>query len=501
MAANSRKLMEFTVSQLSMAIKRAVEDRFPYVQLRGEISGYRGPHGSGHAYFSLKDANARIDAVIWKGVFARMRVKPEEGMEVVATGKVTTFPGKSSYQIMIDKLEPAGIGALLAQLEARKKQLAAEGLFDEARKQPLPFLPRTVGIVTSPTGAVIRDMMHGFHERFPTHVLVWPVRVQGAGSGDEVAAGIRGFNALPADGDIPRPDVLIVARGGGSLEDLWGFNDESVVRAVAESRIPVISAVGHETDWTLIDHAADARAPTPTKAAEWAVPKLSEQLERVMALRERLLLSVRRELERQRQRLAMVAGALPTPDALLAAARQRLDHTGDRLAMAMRFGNQQSRSRLENLMSRMNPEILLQQIEQRRTELAQNLQRRHQQAMMQSLHWNRQRLDNASRLLKSVGHEDILRRGFVLVQSPDGQVMTSRKQMRAAGSGQLVFQDGTIDVQVKTDDVSLPLAGKDGGKGKPYGQKAHKARNSRPQKIKNSKPEQKTESDPQGSLF
>ncbi len=270
---------EFSVSELSGAIKRALEDGFGYVRLKGEISGYRGPHASGHCYFALKDDKAKIEAVIWKGSFGRLRFKPEEGMEVIAQGKITTFPGSSKYQIVIEALEPAGAGALMALLEERKRKFAAEGLFDEGRKKPRPFLPKVVGIVTSPTGAVIRDMLHGFNERYPTRVLLWPVRVQGEGSAAEVAAAIRGFNALEVGGKIPRPDVLIVARGGGSLEDLWSFNEEIVVRAAAESRIPLISAVGHETDWTLIDLVADARAPTPTKAAEWAVPKYSELID------------------------------------------------------------------------------------------------------------------------------------------------------------------------------------------------------------------------------
>jgi exodeoxyribonuclease VII large subunit len=270
---------EFSVSELAGAIKRALEEGFGYVRLRGEVSGFRGPHSSGHSYFALKDEKARIEAVIWRTAWARLRVKPEEGMEVVVQGRVTSYPGSSKYQIVIETLEPAGLGALMAVLEERRRTFAAEGLFEEARKKPLPFLPRVVGIVTSPTGAVIRDMLHGFEERFPTRVLVWPVRVQGETCAAEVAAAIRGFNAIAPGGPVPRPDVLIVARGGGSLEDLWGFNDEAVVRAAAESAIPLISAVGHETDWTLLDHVADARAPTPTKAAEWAVPNFADLAE------------------------------------------------------------------------------------------------------------------------------------------------------------------------------------------------------------------------------
>ncbi|MFZ1772698.1 MAG: exodeoxyribonuclease VII large subunit, partial [Rhizobiaceae bacterium] len=277
---------EFSVSEISNALKRTVEDTFGHVRVRGEISGYRGAHSSGHAYFSLKDDRSRLEAVIWKGSFGKLKFRPEEGMEVIATGKLTTYPGSSKYQIVIEQMEPAGAGALMALLEERKRKLAAEGLFDPGRKQLLPFMPRVIGVVTSPTGAVIRDIIHRIADRFPLHVLVWPVRVQGETCGQEVATAIAGFNALEIGGPIARPDVLIVGRGGGSLEDLWGFNDEIVVRAAADSDIPVISAVGHETDWTLLDLVADMRAPTPTGAAEMAVPvraELEAQLARLAA--------------------------------------------------------------------------------------------------------------------------------------------------------------------------------------------------------------------------
>src|SRR5271165_3793686 len=303
---------EITVSELSSALKRAIEDRFGYVRVRGEISGYRGPHSSGHAYFSLKDANARLDAVIWRSAFQRLRVKPEEGLEVVATGKLTTFPGKSSYQIVIEQLELAGLGALMALLEARRRTLAEEGLFDTARKKKTPFLPKVVGVVTSPTGAVIRDILHRLSDRFPVRVLVWPVRVQGDVSASEVAAAIDGFNALSEGGRIPRPDVLIVARGGGSLEDLWCFNEEISVRAVARSAIPLIAAVGHETDWTLIDLAADLRAPTPTAAAEFAVPVRAELMTSLADLDARGRGAILRLAERRRRDFRALARSLPT---------------------------------------------------------------------------------------------------------------------------------------------------------------------------------------------
>src|ERR1700761_6167730 len=272
---------EFTVTELSSALKRTVEDNFGHVRVRGEITGFRGAHSSGHCYFALKDEGAKIEAVIWKFAHARMRFKPQEGLEVIAPGQLPTYPNSSKYQIVIESLEPAGIGALMALMEERKKKLAAEGLFDPARKQLLPYLPDVIGVITSPTGAVIRDIMHRLADRFPRRVLLWPVRVQGDGAAEEIAAAIRGFNALPAAGAFRQPDVPIVARGGGSIEDLWSFNEEIVVRAAADSMIPLISAVGHETDTTLIDFVADQRAPTPTAAAEMAVPVRAELIDRV----------------------------------------------------------------------------------------------------------------------------------------------------------------------------------------------------------------------------
>ena len=353
---------EFSVSELSGAIKRALEDGFGYVRLRGEISGYRGPHSSGHCYFALKDDKAKIDAVIWKGAFGRLRFKPEEGMEVVVQGRITTFPGSSKYQIVIEALDPAGAGALMVLLDERKRKFAAEGLFEEARKKPRPFLPKVVGIITSPTGAVIRDMLAGFHERFPTCVLLWPVRVQGEGSAAEVAAAIRGFNALQADGKIPRPDVLIVARGGGSLEDLWSFNEEIVVRAAAESHIPLISAVGHETDWTLLDLVADARAPTPTKAAEWAVPKYSELIETLDKLQLRKRTAVRRLLESVRTHLKAASRGLPTLDDLVAMPRQRFDAIDRRLSRALLANARAHATKLARISGRLTTAPLTQRL-------------------------------------------------------------------------------------------------------------------------------------------
>src|ERR1700736_2388026 len=355
---------EFTVSELSSALKRTVEDAYGHVRVRGEITGFRGAHSSGHCYFALKDDGAKIEAVIWKFAHARMRFKPQEGLEVIATGKLTTYPGSSKYQIVIEAIEPAGIGALMALMEERKKKLAAEGLFDAARKQLLPWLPEVIGVVTSPTGAVIRDILHRLEDRFPRHVLVWPVRVQGEGSAEQVAAAIRGFNALPAAGLRARPDLIIVARGGGSLEDLWSFNEEIVVRAAAESMIPLISAVGHETDVTLIDFASDRRAPTPTAAAEMAVPVRSELFVEVAALARRTMLCWQRGQEGRRNELRAAARALPAASELLAIPRQRLDGAAASLPRGLKANTHAHFRRFAGTSARLTVRVLRGQVAQ-----------------------------------------------------------------------------------------------------------------------------------------
>ena len=483
---------ELTVSELSNAIKRALEDGFGFVRLRGEISGYRGPHASGHCYFALKDDKSKIEAVIWRGVFSKLRFRPEEGLEVIATGKVTSYPGSSKYQIVIEALEPAGIGALMAQLEERRRRLAAEGLFAEESKRPTPFLPRVVGIVTSPTGAVIRDMLHGFEERFPVHVIVWPVRVQGETSAKEVAAAIRGFNALPVGGKIPRPDVLIVARGGGSLEDLWGFNDEIVVRAAAESAIPLISAVGHETDWTLIDHAADARAPTPTKAAEWAVPKYADLVETTADLELRLRKCVHRTLDAARDRLKAYARSLPRLENLLALPRQRFDEAERRLARALSANTHMHGKRLAAIAPRLQVRLVAQRIERdrqrldrlqragltalarststRRTRFERTAARHTPHALVQRAVRQRERIDNvaarlrkslASRIvldrraldaqaqmLASLSYQSVLRRGFALVRDQDGRAVRSVAGLAHCDRIAVEFADGRAAASV-----------------------------------------------------
>jgi exodeoxyribonuclease VII large subunit len=486
---------EWSVSDLAGALKRTLEDAFGFVRLRGEVSGYRGPHSSGHVYFCFKDQNARIDAVIWKGTFSRLRFKPEEGMEVIATGRITTFPGKSTYQIVVESLEPAGIGALMALLEERRRKLNAEGLFAAERKRRLPYLPRVIGVVTSPTGAVIRDILHRLEDRFPRHVLVWPVRVQGETCAPEVAAALRGFNALPKGGPIPRPDVLIVARGGGSIEDLWGFNEEAVVRAAAESEIPLISAVGHETDWTLIDHAADMRAPTPTGAAEMAVPVRLELLAGVQDLARRHVEATLRLLERRRSDLRSAARALPAPDSLFSGKRQRLDLASAKLGPALiantrRFDDrlrkasegltrQSPHARLAELRSRLNAvaprprreldrlvqtkasqlkaagdrllvarETLLRservRVAQRR-DLAARSAERLGPALKSQIQRKRARFDAVVQLFDSLNYKAVLERGYALVWDADGLPVRSTVQVAEGQALTLEFADGKAE--------------------------------------------------------
>jgi exodeoxyribonuclease VII large subunit len=446
---------EISVSELSQSLKRTVEEAFPYVRLRGEVSGYRGPHSSGHVYFSLKDDSAKIDAIIWKGAFARMRFKPEEGMEVIATGKVTTYPGKSSYQIVIDAIEPAGVGALMALLEERRKKLAAEGLFDEARKKALPYLPRVIGVITSPTGAVIRDILHRLSDRFPRHVLVWPVRVQGETCGPEVAAAIEGFNAMKDGGALPRPDVLIVARGGGSLEDLWGFNDEVVVRAAAASAIPLISAVGHETDFTLIDFAADRRAPTPTAAAEMAVPVRSELIALSRDRAARLVSCWSRMIERLKTELRGLARGVPSLDSLLAMPRQRLDACAARLPRALRANAHAHRVEFSKIAARHTPHSISARYERYR-ERIETCAARSLRARDHVLKNARNRVASLGQLLGAFSHKSVLERGFALLRGPDGHPVASVTAVSPGMALQIEVKDGRFGAIVSGTAPAAP---------------------------------------------
>ena len=496
---------EFTVSELSSALRRTVEDAYGHVRVRGEISGFRGPHSSGHCYFALKDDSAKIEAVIWKTAHARMRFKPQEGLEVIATGRLTTYPGSSKYQIVIEALEPAGVGALMALMEERKRKLAAEGLFDEARKQLLPWLPAVIGVVTSPTGAVIRDILHRLQDRFPRRVLVWPVRVQGEGSAEQIAAAIRGFNALPEGGRIPRPDLLIVARGGGSLEDLWSFNEEIVVRAAADSMIPLISAVGHETDVTLIDFAADKRAPTPTAAAEMAVPVRSELFVEVAALARRTMLCWQRGQEGRRNEFRAAVRALPAAGELLAIPRQRLDsasaclprglranthahfrrfaQTGARLTLRVLRGQvaqadhrltvcgermthsarsllRNRRDRYASLEIRLKVSKLSNAQAQRNAivrdcERTQRLAERARRALAMAMQRLEARVAHSGQLLGALSYRSVLTRGFALVRDQQGHAVHAAGGIGPGARLDLEFADGHV---AATADASRPAA-------------------------------------------
>ncbi|SDE45977.1 exodeoxyribonuclease VII large subunit [Limimaricola pyoseonensis] len=475
---------EFTVSEISGAVKKTIESEFGYVRVRGEV-GRVTVARTGHMYFDLKDDRAVLSAVSWKGQVAKLAHRPEEGMEVIATGRMTTFGPQSRYQLNVEEVVPAGAGALMAMLEKRRQALAAEGLFDEGRKRPIPFLPEIIGVVTSPTGAVIRDILHRLRDRFPRKVLVWPVAVQGKGSAEQVAAAIRGFNALTPGGALPRPDLLIVARGGGSIEDLWGFNEEIVVRAAAESRIPLISAVGHETDTTLIDHAADRRAPTPTAAAEMAVPVRAELLADLAQLGARMAQSQRGGLDRRAERLRDLARALPRPEALLASPAQRLDSLDTRLPGALRAaiakkrielsdhplrpglaaraverardrlagstarlpgahraGLSQKRLRLEGL--RLRPAALQTALRQERRNLDRLAERLRPDLVTTRIDRQRERLDALERLRGTLGYEATLARGYAVVRA-EGALVTDAATAREAKLLEVQFADGRVE--------------------------------------------------------
>ena len=433
-------IREFTVSELSNLLKRTVEEAFPWVRVKGEISRV-SRHSSGHCYFDLKDDRSVLGAVIWKTGFTRLKVKPEQGLEVICTGRLTTFPGQSKYQLVVEEMELAGLGALMAMLDARKKKLTAEGLFDAARKKPIPFLPRVVGVITSPTGAVIRDIMHRLSDRCPRHVLLWPVTVQGERAPGEIAAAIRGFNALPDEGRIRRPDVLIVARGGGSFEDLLAFSDEAVVRAAAESGIPLISAVGHETDTTLIDFAADKRAPTPTAAAEMAVPVLRDCVENLLSLEQRLLRSVSRGLERQRRHVQALARALPRPDSLFALPRQRFDSSAGRLRVALFQNLQRHAGRFARIAALIRPRIIAAEIERER-ECVQDFDVRLNRAFRQRVGRAGAELQACTRILDSLSYRAVLARGYALVRGPEGALKHRAISVKPGESLTLTFSDG-----------------------------------------------------------
>lgn len=476
-------LPELTVSELSSALKRTIETAYDHVRVRGEL-GRVTIARSGHMYADLKDDKAVLNTIMWKGQVSRLPFRPEEGLEVIATGRMSTYPGRSNYQLIADSLRPAGVGALMALLEERKKKLAAEGLFDDRHKQPLPFLPATVGVVTSPTGAVIRDILHRIRDRFPVRVILWPALVQGDTAAPQITAAIRGFNAMSAP---DRPDVLIVGRGGGSIEDLWPFNEEEVVRAAFESDIPLISAVGHETDTTLIDYVSDARAPTPTGAAEIAVPVRSELQLQIDELQQRLKRALVRYVRRGNERLE--ATRLPRPERLMEAKRQRFDTIGDRLPMAIRSLVERRRARLDTIgaglispkqivltkqsnlhnlsarlgaglsraaatkriafsksASRLRPEPLVADAKRARASLF-DTARRARPALSRVIEGHRTALASQGKLLETLSYQATLDRGYAIVRAPDGRVLRAAKQVAAAELVGVTLADGTVEVR------------------------------------------------------
>lgn len=502
---------EFTVTELSGAVKRVIEGEFGLVRVRGEVGRVSRP-ASGHMYFDLKDDRSVIAAISWKGQVAKMQVRPEEGMEVIATGRMTTFPGQSKYQLIVDDIAPAGAGALMAMLEARRKALAAEGLFDAERKRALPYLPSVIGVVTSPSGAVIRDILHRLRDRFPRHVLIWPVAVQGQACAPEVAAAIRGFNAIAPGGAVPRPDLIIVARGGGSLEDLWGFNEEIVVRAASESQIPLISAVGHETDTTLIDYASDRRAPTPTAAAEMAVPVRLELLAGLDGQGARLSRAIVQGVGLRGQRLRDLGRALPRLDSLTQPAAQRFDLWSGRLGGALTLATSAKRAALDRVAGPMRPRLLLDLVARRRdrleergralalaearrmeragerlgllsTRLAPALERafadagrevarsrdrlagldaRLQAAPELRLEGLAKRLEALDRTRQTLGYAETLLRGYAVVRGEAG-VVTSRTEAEAAGALEIEFHDGRLALAPRPAKPAKPAPPKPGG--------------------------------------
>ncbi|MHA1536291.1 MAG: exodeoxyribonuclease VII large subunit [Alphaproteobacteria bacterium] len=451
-------LPEYSVGEISAALKRTVESEYGHVRVRGEISGFKR-HGSGHLYLTLKDETAVLDAVCWRGTAGRLGIDPEDGLEVIVTGRLTTYGARSKYQLVIEAMEIAGEGALLKQLEDRRRKLAAEGLFDEDRKSPIPFLPETIGIVTSPTGAVIRDILHRLADRFPRHVLLWPVAVQGAAAAAQIAAAIEGFNRIGAGAEAPRPDVLIVARGGGSLEDLWAFNEEVVVRAAGASAIPLISAVGHETDTTLIDFASDRRAPTPSAAAEMAVPVRAELLAQVLDDEKRIVGAVDRLFGERRMRLEGLARGLPEPIRLLETAAQRLDDWSERLRNGLLNRLERSRQTLARLAAGLSPAALGREIAGAGERLAASGERLRPTAA-RLLERRREGLENLGLRLESVSYNKVLERGFALVRDAAGQPVLGAGSLKPGQDIAIRFHDGEAPARISGKPAKKPDAGK-----------------------------------------
>ena len=471
------------VTELSGLLKRTVEDAFGLVRVRGEISR-PNVAASGHCYLRLKDENAVLDGVIWRGTMARVSFTPEEGLEVICTGRLTTYAGRSTYQIVIERMEIAGEGALLKMIEERRRRLAEEGLFDESAKRDLPFLPDVIGVITSPTGAVIRDILHRLADRFPRHVLLWPVTVQGDKAAAEITAAIVGFNRLLPGGDPPRPDLLIVARGGGSLEDLMAFNDEDVVRAAAASEIPLISAVGHETDTTIIDYAADIRAPTPSAAAEMAVPVRTDLAAQIADDGARTIAAMARLLKDSRLLITGLARGLPDPHRALETAMQRFDDWSERLApaftrftvekqtrvseFALRLPTPQAQVekaeiRLDGLAGRMRPARLFDERLKAATIRGGDYARRVAAAADMHLEVARTKLKASADLLESYSYQQVLLRGFTLIRGRASEPIVSVAGATPGRDISMVFHDGTAEAVVKGKAPAPPKQSRKAG--------------------------------------
>jgi len=448
-------VQEYSVSDLSSALKRSVEDQFGYVRVRAELSGVKHA-ASGHLYFALKDDKSVLDGVCWRGQAQKLSFRPEDGLEVVCTGKLTTYAARSKYQMVVEKMEPAGAGALMALLDERRKKLAAEGLFDETVKKPIPYLPEVIGVVTSPTGAVIRDILHRLNDRFPRRVVVWPVAVQGEAAADQIAGAIAGFNKLKPGGDVPRPDVIIVARGGGSIEDLWSFNEEIVVRAAAASNIPLISAVGHETDTTLIDFASDLRAPTPTGAAEFAVPVREDLLFTLTDAGRRLALQKQNIIQGRRDKLEALVRALPTPPDILGMAQQRFDDLCDRLPRALLYIARSKESALNRISGALTPGRLNQAVSFQAKNIN-VLGERLGPAFDRLVRAKREALLSTARVLDSLSFERVLERGFVLVENEKGLPVSRASSLKTGQTVALRFADGGLNAQILGEGQS-PLS-------------------------------------------
>lgn len=481
MAATAPNIPEYSVAEIANAVRRTLQDRFPLLRVRGELSGFK-VYASGHAYFDLKDADAVIAGVMWKGIVSRLDFRPEDGLEVVATGKISAYPRSSRFQLIVERMEVAGVGALLRQIEERRQRLAAEGLFDRAAKPQKPLIPAHIGVITSPQGAVIRDILHRLGERFPRRVTLWPAPVQGQGAAEKIAAAIIGFNRLPPE---RRPDLLIVARGGGSVEDLMAYNEEAVVRAAAASAIPLISAVGHETDTTLIDYASSLRAPTPSAAAEVAVPVRAELQEQVATLALRARRAERQQRRYRAERLQALVQRLPQPAALAGIARQRLDEASERLPRALvgrtrilrlrlsaaaeglprpamlaasarqRFATIAARlpqahaaqlhlrhMRLDAIAARLSVRLLQARLQQQRARLQQPRVTPNAHLLLARVAAARAALDASFRLAWSLSPNAVLERGFVLVEGADGHLARRAAQLPPGTPITLLFADG-----------------------------------------------------------